>query len=123
MALKFSHDELIEIGSRIQDARIAKHMTQATVAELCGCTAKHISDIERGAVGPSFPLIAKMGELFDTGVDFFLRNIPNYRSNRMVNADISGVLADCEMETRMYSLELIKMAKAFEKRLTKKHDE
>ena len=32
MALKFTSDELVEIGRRVQDARIAKRMTQEYVA-------------------------------------------------------------------------------------------
>ena len=38
MALKFTGEELVEIGRRIQDARLAKRLTQETVAEICGCT-------------------------------------------------------------------------------------
>lgn len=59
MSLKFSSEELLEIGRRVQDTRLAKRMTQEEVAAYCDCTAKHISDIERGIVGPSFPVIAK----------------------------------------------------------------
>ena len=56
MALKFTSNELVEIGRRVQDARVAKRMTQEYVADQCDCTTKHISDIERGVVGPSFPV-------------------------------------------------------------------
>ena len=52
MALKFTSNELVEIGRRVQDARVAKRMTQEYVADQCDCTTKHISDIERGVVGP-----------------------------------------------------------------------
>ena len=120
MALKFTGDELIEIGRRVQDARIAKRMTQEFVAEQCDCTSKHISDIERGIVGPSFALIAKLGKLFDTGVDYFLRDLPNYCSDRMISADISEALVDCDTETRMYCREVISRTVAYSKMLTKK---
>ena len=33
MALKFTSNELVEIGRRVQDARVAKRMTQEYVAD------------------------------------------------------------------------------------------
>ena len=42
MALKFTSNELVEIGRRVQDARVAKRMTQEYVADQCDCTTKHI---------------------------------------------------------------------------------
>ena len=119
MALKFTSDELVEIGRRVQDARIAKRMTQEYVAEVCLCTPKHISDIERGIVGPSFPIIAKMGKLFDTGVDYYLYNTVNYVSDRMITADISEALVNCDTNTRMYCREMIKRTVAYSELLTK----
>lgn len=106
MALKFTSNELVEIGRRVQDARVAKRMTQEYVADQCDCTTKHISDIERGVVGPSFPVIAKMGKLFDTGVDYYLYNTAGYVSDRMITADISEALVNCDTDTRMYCREM-----------------
>ena len=119
MALKFTSDELVEIGRRVQDARIAKRMTQEYVAEVCLCTPTHISDIERGIVGPSFPIIAKMGKLFDTGVDYYLYDTVDYVSDRMITADISEALVNCDTNTRMYCREMIKRTVAYSELLTK----
>ena len=113
MALKFTSNELVEIGRRVQDARVAKRMTQEYVADQCDCTTKHISDIERGVVGPSFPVIAKMGKLFDTGVDYYLYNTAGYVSDRMITADISEALVNCDTDTRMYCREMIKRTVAY----------
>lgn len=82
-------------------------------------TPKHISDIERGIVGPSFPIIAKMGKLFDTGVDYYLYDTVDYVSDRMITADISEALVNCDTNTRMYCRELIKRTVAYSELLTK----
>ena len=119
MALKFTSNELVEIGRRVQDARVAKRMTQEYVADQCDCTTKHISDIERGVVGPSFSVIAKMGKLFDTGVDYYLYNTAGYVSDRMITADISEALVNCDTDTRMYCREMIKRTVAYSELLAK----
>ena len=120
MALKFTSEELVVIGRRVQDARLAKRLTQETVAEFCDCTTKHISDIERGVVGPSFPVIAKMGKLFDMGVDYYLYDTSNYCSDRMISADISEALVNCDTDTRMYCRELIKRTVTYSELISSK---
>lgn len=117
MALKFTSDELVVIGRRIQDARIAKRITQEEVAAACDCTAKHISDIECGKVGASFPVIAMMGKLFDAGIDYYVYNTASYVSDRMISADISEALYECDTDTRMYCRDMIARTIAYRKLL------
>lgn len=119
MALKFTSDELVEIGRRIQDAHIAKRMTQEEVAAACDCTSKHISDIECGKVGASFPVIAKMGKMFDTGIDYYLYNTTDYVSDRMISADISEALVECDTDTRIYCRDMIARTVAYRKLLAR----
>ena len=70
-------------------------------------------------VGPSFPIIAKMGKLFDTGVDYYLYDTVDYVSDRMIKADISEALVNCDTNTRMYCRELIRRTVAYSELLTK----
>ena len=107
MTVNFTKAERVQIGRRIADARVAKRLTQAQVAEYCNCTTNHISNIECGEVGPSFPIIAKIGKLLDTGIDYYLYNLPDYYSERMISADISEALVECDSETRMFCRETI----------------
>ena len=123
MSLKFTREEMVKIGRRIQDARLAKRMKQETVAEFCACPAKHISDIERGVVGPSFPVIAKMGKLFNTGVDYYLYDTSDYYADRMISADISEMLEGSGTETRMYCRRLIETATAYSRAIREKSRE
>ena len=115
MTAGFSKAELEEIGRRIADARVAKRLTQEEVAEYCNCTTKHISNLECGNVGPSFPMIAKLAKLLDTGIDYYLYNISDYYSDRMISADISEALLECDTETRLYCRETIKRTVEYSK--------
>ena len=57
MQLKFTQEEMTQIGHRIQNAWVASKLTQAQLAERCECSEKHLGDIERGVASVSFPLV------------------------------------------------------------------
>ena len=120
MTAKFTKAEKMEIGRRIADARVAKRLTQEQLAECCDCTTKHISNLECGNVGPSFPTIAKIGKVLDTGTDYYLYNISDYYSDRMISADISEALLECDTETRLFCRETILRAVEYGKLMKKK---
>lgn len=48
---------LSNFGMRLQEARIARNVTQDDLAEKCGVTSKHISAIERGISPGSITLL------------------------------------------------------------------
>ena len=48
---------LSNFGKRLQEARIARNITQDDLAEKCGVTPKHISAIERGISPGSVTLL------------------------------------------------------------------
>ena len=48
---------LSNFGKRLQEARIARNVTQDELAEKCGVTPKHISAIERGISPGSVTLL------------------------------------------------------------------
>lgn len=47
----------VMIGKRIKSVRKAKGLTQGQLAERCGCTSTHISNIENGKIGISIELL------------------------------------------------------------------
>ena len=120
MTAKFTKAEKKEIGRRIADARVAKRLTQEQLAEYCDCSTNHISNLECGNVGPSFPTIARIGKLLDTGIDYYLYNLSDYYSDRMISADISEALLECDTETRLYCRESIQRAVEYSKLMKKK---
>jgi len=54
------------IGKMIIDARIAKNMTQARLAELVGTKQPGIARLEKGAALPSLSLLQKIANAFQT---------------------------------------------------------
>lgn len=51
-------------------------------------------------------------------MDYYLYNMPGYVSDRMISADISEMLLNCNTETRMYCREMVKRAVAYSELLT-----
>lgn len=47
----------VMIGKRIKSVRKARGLTQEQLAERCGCTSTHISNIENGKIGISIELL------------------------------------------------------------------
>lgn len=45
---------LIQLGNRIRQIRLEKHLTQAELAERCECNRNYISMLERGERNPSY---------------------------------------------------------------------
>ena len=51
---------IVNLGKRIQEARILRNITQDQLAEFCDVTPKHISAIERGTSSGSVTLLLKI---------------------------------------------------------------
>lgn len=64
MSMKTTKDCYVEIGARIRAGREHSSLTQRELAAAVDVTSQHISDMERGVVGPSVPMVIKLcGEL------------------------------------------------------------
>jgi len=73
--------ENIQIGLRVKQAREAAGLTQERLSELVDVTAQYLSSVERGAVGLSVPILARLCSVLRVPSDFIL----------MGNADSSDV--------------------------------
>lgn len=85
----------------IRDARNAEKLTLEQLAEKCECSSKHIGDVERGTVSASWPLAVKIGKALNTGVDYYLADTSDQYFDIQIDVEISNILKDCDMETRM----------------------
>lgn len=56
---------IINLGKRIQEARLLRNITQDQLAEKCNVTPKHISAIERGTSSVSLALLLNMCNFLD----------------------------------------------------------
>ena len=117
MQLKFTREEMIQIGHRIQNARIAKKLTQAQLAERCGCSEKHLGDIERGVASVSFPLVVRIGKALNTGVDYFLAESSDYYADILIDVELSETLRGCSKETRMLIRDMANRIAEYENRV------
>ena len=66
----------MEIGRRIRRQREAAGLTQETFAELVGLGVKHISAIERGAVGVSIATVQTICRVLSISSDAILMDTP-----------------------------------------------
>ena len=62
----FNIDEaVINLGKRVQEARLLRNITQDQLAEQCNVTPKHISAIERGTSPGSVILLLNICNVLD----------------------------------------------------------
>ena len=110
---------LQEVGARIKEARLRKHLSQAQLAELLGLTPPYISNIETGKQNMSITALAKISDVLEVSADWILRN--NTRDALEITADeFRALLADCTPAERMG---IMRVAQETKKALkSKNHD-
>lgn len=70
-------DMMKAIGTRIREAREAKHLTQEQLAEMVGVSPTHMSVIERGVKGPRLRTFIAIANALDTTSDSLLLDVLN----------------------------------------------
>ena len=65
---------LQEVGARVKEARMRKHLSQAQLADLLGLTPPYISNIETGKQNMSITALAKISDVLEVSADWLLRN-------------------------------------------------
>lgn len=67
------NDDLKVLGARLKKARTERDFTQEQLADITGLSARHIANIEKGDVNPSFEvlstLVKALGVSFDSIFD------------------------------------------------------
>lgn len=87
-------DDLIQIGQRIREARLAKKMSQADLSFESNISLPHISDIELGKKKMNILTFCKIIEVLQVSADEILRpNVPEV--NRIYQTEFSDLLSDC----------------------------
>ena len=93
MKPKFTEEERKLIGRRIRASRNAEKYTLEQLAEIIGCSPKHLGDVERGTVSASWPLAVKIGKALNTGVDYYLADTSDMEG-RMAIRDTARRIAE-----------------------------
>ena len=82
------------IGSRIREARINRHMSQADLAVKANITVPHISNIDKGKTSMKLESFIRIIEALQVSADSMLRpDIPEVRS--LYQSEFDELLADC----------------------------
>ena len=91
---------LQEVGGRVKEARVRKHLSQAQLAEMLGLSSRYISNLETGKQNMSITALAKISDVLEVSADWILRN--NTRDALEITADeFRELLADCSPAERM----------------------
>ena len=97
---------LKEIGYRVRMARLAKHMSQANLAEELHVSSPYISNIEQGKQAMSIVTLCGICEVLEVSADWILcRRMPE--AGRKQN-ELEEILSDCTPAERSAMLRLLK---------------
>lgn len=87
-------DEYRRIGSRIRECRLARHMSQAQLAETASVSLPQISKIENGKSALLVPTFIRITEALQVSADELLRtDVPKVKN--LYQNEFSYLLADC----------------------------
>lgn len=89
--------DFVKVGKRIKEVRKRKHMTQACLASICGCSNNHLSAIETGVNKPSIEMIMKISIALDKSVDYFLMDAPHVCPTYLIQEEIGEKLSRCDV--------------------------
>ncbi|MCD8143865.1 MAG: helix-turn-helix domain-containing protein [Oscillospiraceae bacterium] len=70
--MKVQKDCYVKIGARIRLGRESNGLTQKELATAVDVTSQHISDLERGVVGPSVPMVIRLCGVLNLSADYLL---------------------------------------------------
>ena len=91
---------LQEVGARVKEARMRKHLSQAQLADLLGLTPPYISNIETGKQNMSITALARISDVLEVSADWLLRN--NTADALAITADeLHELFEDCTPAERM----------------------
>ena len=75
-----------EIGERIKEIRLKRHMTQETLSEKAGiCNPQQISNIERGLSGMSIAKFKDICRTLDVDADYILFGVSTHNVETALN--------------------------------------
>ena len=101
--------ELQKIGSRVKQARLAKHMTQQQLAEAAGISISFLSNIENGRQSMNLRALITISEALGVSADRLIRDLPPTASR--ITEEIESELSSCTPKEREAILQLVQLMK------------
>ena len=101
--------ELMKIGSRVKQARLAKHLTQMQLAEVAGISVSFLSNIENGRQSMNLRALIAISDALNVSADWLIKDIPHSASR--IAEEIESELVSCTPKEREAILELVQLMK------------
>lgn len=99
------------VGSRIREARINRHMSQADLAVKANISLPHISNIEQGKTGMKLESFIRIIEALQVSADSLLRpDVPEVKS--LYQSEFDELLADCSPKELDSIMKIVRELKA-----------
>lgn len=102
--------QLQEIGARLKQARLAKNMTQAQLAEAAGISISFLSNIENGRQVMNIQTLIALLDSLNISADWLLNNSTDSAAHA-VTYEIEKELTSCSAKERAAILKLIQLMK------------
>ena len=83
-----------QIGARIKAAREAGGYTQEKFAEEIGLSIQHVSNLERGIVGPSLQIVLKICKVLEVSCDYLLLGRSGSKDISKVESNLADLTPD-----------------------------
>lgn len=100
-----------KIGSRLREARLAKNMSQAELAEKAHLSMPIISDLELGKKGMLLNTFIALADALQVSTDYLLRtNTPEV--NAIYSNEFADLLSDCSPDEVEAIIKIVKEVKS-----------
>lgn len=103
------NNDLLKIGSRVKQARRAKHMTQQQLANAAGISLSYVSHIENGRQSMHVLTLIALCDALDVSADQLIRDVPESTSH--IAQEIERELSSCTQKEREAILQLVQSMK------------
>ncbi len=101
--------ELVKIGARVKQARLAKHLTQMQLAEAANISMSFLSNIENGRQSMNLRVLIAISNALNVSTDWLIKDIPHSAS--MIAEEIENELISCTPKEREAILQLVQLMK------------
>jgi transcriptional regulator with XRE-family HTH domain len=95
------------LGRNIRKHRALADLTQEKLAEIVGCTDRHIGQIENGKNIPSLAVTVSIANALNVGIDRLLYGDLKNRTDYFIQ-ELVSLTEDFEARDKLMSIELVK---------------
>ncbi len=100
-----------ELGKRIKEQRLKKHLTQERLAEIVNVATSNISHIERATTQVSLPSLVKIANALDTTLDYLICDSLHSIAEIYIEQDIANILQGCSLQEKQIIKDIMIAAK------------